>query len=256
MIYTKSIQKILGVALLLMLTNSIKAQTDSNYTVPTILVELFSSEGCSSCPQADEFLQELMAVADSNHAPLFCLDYHVDIWNKSGWVDKFSDTSFSRRQREYMIKNDQRALFTPMIFVNGGGALPGNAKKEVAKLLNQQMHVQPKTSLVITAGYVQSTNTIVVDYDVKGYADSCSVNFVLAYKKIESIVTAGENAGKTLVHHQTVKYWKEVTIDPSKKGQVAIKLPDDVPFSNLTLISFVQHQPTWKVYATDQLIFK
>src|SRR6478752_1769381 len=84
-------------------------EAQSQLVVPTVLIELFSSEGCSSCPMADNFLQELLTIADSVQAPVFGLDYHVDIWNKSGWVDQFSDTSFSRRQREYMVKNKQQA---------------------------------------------------------------------------------------------------------------------------------------------------
>jgi hypothetical protein len=231
-------------------------QAQPQLVVPTVLVELFSSEGCSSCPLADQFLQELLVIADSVQAPVFCLDYHVDIWNKSGWVDQFSDTSFSRRQREYMVKNKQQALFTPMIFVNGGGGIPGNAKKEVSKLINENMRIRPKTSLVIQAGYIQETNTLVVEYNTEGDIDSCSLQLVIAYKQIESKVTAGENAGQTLVHHHTAKSWKEVPLNGNKKGKVGIILPTDVPVANLMLVGFVQHQPTWKIVATDQLKFR
>lgn len=232
----------------------LKAQQPILY--PSVLIELFSSEGCSSCPDADAFLQELITIADSSQSPVFCLDYHVDIWNKSGWVDKFSDTSFSRRQREYMVKVRQEALFTPMMFVNGTGALPGAAKKEVAKLINYHMNQPPKVNLQTRAGYVAQSNTLLLDYEVSGNSDSCNLHFVIAYKKSESVITAGENKGKTLVHHQTAKSWKEVTIDPSKKGRVEIQLPNDIPLSNLMLISFVQHTQTWRIYATDQLMFR
>lgn len=233
---------------------SLKAQEPTMY--PSVLIELFSSEGCSSCTEADVFMKELITIADSNNAPVFCLDYHVDIWNKSGWVDRFSDTSFSRRQREYMVKVGQPAMFTPMMFVNGGGALPGAAKKDVAKLINQNMSIAPKANLLTRAGYVAQTNMLVVNYEITGKADSCVLSLVLAYKEIESVVTGGENKGKTLVHHQTVKVWKEYKIDPSLKGKIEMDLPTDVPLSNLMLISFVQHVPTWKVYATDQLKFR
>ncbi len=228
-------------------------QTPTMY--PSVLVELFSSEGCSSCPQADAFLQELIAIADSTQSPVYCLDYHVDIWNKSGWVDRFSDTSFSRRQREYMVKTNQMAMFTPMMFVNGQGALPGSAKKEIGKLINKEMGAAPKTSLMTKAGYVSQAKKLIVQYEIEGVTDSCNLHFVLAYRAIESVVTAGENMGKTLVHHQTAKVWKEVAIDPSKKGKVEIDLPLDIPLSNLMLMSFVQHQSTWRIYATDQLVF-
>jgi hypothetical protein len=223
---------------------------------PTVLVELFSSEGCSSCPLADAFLQEMMALADSNKLPVFFLDYHVDIWNKSGWVDSFSDTSFSRRQREYMVKNKQQALFTPMIFVNGRGALPGSAKKEVGKLVNENMYAEPTTLLSTRAGYVQATNTLILNYEITGKTDSCNLNLVLAYREVKSEITGGENKGQTLTHHHTVKDWKWFPIHSSKKGKIEMALPSDVKLSDLILISFVQHEPTWKVYATDQLMFR
>lgn len=250
----KKVISILGLGVLLL--GFVKVQAQDTIAYPTVLIELFSSEGCSSCPEADAFLKELITIADSNNAPVFCLDYHVDIWNKSGWVDRFSDTSFSRRQREYMVKTGQRAMFTPMMFVNGGGALPGAAKKEVAKLINQNMSIAPKAGLVTRAGYVVQTNKLIVNYDITGKTDSCVLSLVLAYKEITSEVTAGENKGRTLVHHQTAKVWKEFNIDPSKKGKIEMDLPSDVPLSNLMLISFVQHVPTWTVYATDQLLFR
>jgi hypothetical protein len=230
--------------------------TEQQPVVPTVLIELFSSEGCSSCPMADQFLQELLVIADSVQAPVFCLDYHVDIWNKSGWVDRFSDTSFSRRQREYMVKNKQQALFTPMIFVNGGGALPGNAKKEVSKAINEHMKKRPVASLVTKAGYIPETNTMILEYEIAGNIDSCSLQLVLAYKKMESKVTAGENAGQTLVHHHTAKQWEEIPLNGKSSGKVKIQLPAGEPLSNFMLISFVQHQPTWQVYSTDQLMFR
>lgn len=231
-------------------------EAQTQLIVPTVLVELFSSEGCSSCPFADQFLKELLTIADSVQAPVFCLDYHVDIWNKSGWVDPFSDTSFSRRQREYMVKTKQQAMFTPMMFVNGGGALPGNAKKEVSSLINDNMKIRPTTSLVTKAGYIEETKTLIVDFDIEGNIDTCSLMLVLAYKEISSKITSGENAGQTLVHHHTAKRWQEVPLNGQKRGRVELKLPADVPISNLMLVSFVQHQPTWKIVATDQLMFR
>lgn len=223
---------------------------------PSVLLELFSSEGCSSCPVADQFMQELLLLADSSHSPVFAIDYHVDIWNKSGWVDKFSDTSFSRRQREYMIKAKQPAMFTPMMLVNGGGAVPGSAKKEVGNLINKEMRTLPLAQIATKAAYVSQQNKLIVSYEILGNTDSCSLNLVLAYKQISSEVTGGENAGKTLVHHHTAKVWKRFEIDPSKKGKVELQIPEGVELSNLLLVSFVQHEPTWRVYSTDQLQFR
>jgi hypothetical protein len=143
-----------------------------------------------------------------------------------------------------------------MMFVNGGGGLPGSAKKEIGQLVNKNMNTEPQTQLITRAGYVAATNTLILNYEILGKMDSCNLNLVLAYKEVKSNITGGENKGQLLTHHHTVKDWKWFPIDPSKKGKVEMALPTDVKLSDLILISFVQHGPTWKVYATDQLSFR
>jgi hypothetical protein len=155
-----------------------------------------------------------------------------------------------------MVKNKQPALFTPMMFVNGGGALPGSAKKEIGKLVNEHMYATPQTQLSTRAGYVSATNTLILNYDITGKVDSCRLHLVLAYREVKSEITGGENKGLTLTHHHTVKDWKWFPIDPSKKGKIEMSLPTDVKLSDLILVSFVQHEPTWKIFATDQLLFR
>lgn len=223
---------------------------------PNVLVELFSSEGCSSCPVADDFLKDIIRIADSTQSPVFCLDYHVDIWNRSGWVDRFSDTSFSRRQREYMVKSGQPALFTPMVFVNGGGAYPGAAKKEIGKAINRNLMTNPITKLEMKVSFIPTSSSLLIRYNAVGRIDSCTFNAVLAFKEVKSDITAGENAGKTLVHHHTVQSWKWQQITPSGKGEFQMQLPPGASLDNLILVGFVQHDPTWTVLTTEQLEFK
>lgn len=226
----------------------------TNY-YPSVLVELFSSEGCSSCIIADEFLKKIIDISDSTQSPVYCLDYHVDIWNRSGWVDRFSDTSFSRRQREYMIKTNQASLFTPMVFVNGSGALPGGAKKEIGQALNKALKTKPKAQLMIKAGYIPNQHLLTIRYEIEGSVDSASLNLVIAFKTNTTQVTGGENIGKTLIHHHTAATWNRFEIHPSQKGTVELKVPDGIAIADLLLIGFVQHEPTWEIVASDQLIF-
>jgi hypothetical protein len=249
-------RKLIMLVCALLYFTHVKSQQENSTYYPSVLIELFSSEGCSSCPIADDFLKELIAIADSTQSPVFCLDYHVDIWNRSGWVDKFSDSLFTQRQATYMKKTKQEALFTPMIFVNGTGALPGGAKKEVAKLINYHMKSPVKASLSTKAGYVRQSNSIVLDYNVKGAIDSCNIVTVLAYKQVSSNITSGENAGKTLIHMHTAIKMQQAPIPIGGKGTLGIELPANVPVNDLMLISFVQHQGTWHVLATDELMFR
>lgn len=229
-----------------------KAQAQS---YPTALIELFSSEGCSSCVLADGFLKQIIDIADSTQTPAFCIDYHVDIWNRSGWVDKFSDTSFSRRQREYMVKSGQTALFTPMVFVNGKGAFPGGAKKEIGAAMNYELGANPTTQLTLKSGYISATRTLTTNYEITGKTDSCSINLVLAYKEVKNEVTGGENAGKTLIHHHTALKWQRADITAEKKGNIAITIPEGINVKDLMIIGFVQHERTWHILTSEQILF-
>jgi hypothetical protein len=97
-----------------------------------VLIELFSSEGCSSCPIADAFMQEVIHLSDSTTSPVYVIDYHVDYWNKSGWVDPFSDSLYTKKQMNYALKKAEKNLYTPMAFVNGGNAHAGADKKGIS----------------------------------------------------------------------------------------------------------------------------
>jgi len=230
-----------------------QAQTPS---YPTVLVELFSSEGCSSCLSADAFLNRIIEISDSTQSPVYCLDYHVDIWNRSGWVDRFSDTSFSRRQREYMVKSGQTALFTPMVFVNGQGGYPGGAKKDIGQAVNNELSKKPETQLRLKATYIAEKRMFNITYEVLGNIDSSSVNIALAHKSIKNQITGGENKDKTVVHHHTVIKWQRAEIDKLKTGTLLMQVPDELNITDLLMIGFIQHEPTWKIKATDQLIFR
>jgi hypothetical protein len=87
--------------------NSLSAQQNVDIFTPNgqekmyqnnVLIELYSSEGCSSCPIADAFMQEVIHLSDSTMSPVYVIDYHVDYWNKSGWVDPFSDSLYTKKQ--------------------------------------------------------------------------------------------------------------------------------------------------------------
>src|ERR1700761_4599853 len=98
------------------------AQSDSHpsqTSTACAVVELFTSEGCSSCPPADAALAEIVADARKSGAPIFPLAFHVDYWNNLGWTDRFSDPAYSRRQSDYARARKADDLYTPQMIVNG-----------------------------------------------------------------------------------------------------------------------------------------
>ncbi|HEU4536787.1 MAG TPA: DUF1223 domain-containing protein, partial [Polyangiaceae bacterium] len=115
------------------------------------LVELFTSEGCSSCPPADEALDELAVDAERRGLPVYALSFHVDYWNSLGWVDPFSTSAYTHRQEAYAGRAGSRGLYTPQMFVNGGegfiGSDRGRARRDVDRALGAAPPAAPRLGL-------------------------------------------------------------------------------------------------------------
>lgn len=232
---------------------SVKAQ--QNMFVPTVLVEFFSSEGCSSCPQADEFGSEIRKIADSTKQRVFTLDWHVDLWDKSGWKDPYSDSTYTKRQERMAKANKQLAVFTPMVFVNGKGALPAGAKSEVGKLIESNLRQPAQNFIMLKASWIPDERKLQVDYELKGKLDSVDLSLVLSQNEAYSMPSSGENMGKKLIHHNVVRK-VETNSTPAQIGTMTMQLASsEVDFTKFKLIVFLQHKPTKQIFACQQLDF-
>ncbi|MFA6260155.1 MAG: DUF1223 domain-containing protein [Bacteroidia bacterium] len=222
---------------------------------PSVLLELFSSEGCSSCPEADAFAYEILRLSDSTHSPVFVIDYHVDIWNRSGWVDSFSTPEFTQRQTDYMKKVKQEAMFTPMMFVNGQYGMPAGAKKEIGQAIYKELVTAAKCNLTINAALLSDGKGLNISYNLSSMMDSLQLVLVLAEREVTSKVTAGENAGKMLIHHNIARRLLSVPIK-NQSGTYNFPLGDFVNLEKYILVGFLQQVNSWKVYSTDMIYFK
>ncbi len=223
---------------------------------PSVLLELFSSEGCESCPYADEFAQEILRLSDSTNSPVFVIDYHVDIWNKSGWVDSFSTAEFTKRQQTYMTKAKQVALFTPMMFVNGQYGMPASYKKEIGQAIYKELVTAAKVGLTLNANMLNNGKGLTISYNLSNKIDSVQIVLVLVEKEIVSKVTAGENKGKTLTHHNVARNLYTIPIKNEYSGVYQIPIDPTKDLSKFALIGYVQHTGSWEVLSTDQIFFK
>ncbi len=229
--------------------------TDSNAYTPSVLIEMFSSEGCSSCPLADQFMQKIINLADSNDQPVYVLDYHVNIWDNSTWKDKNADSLWSNRQKVYMEKTGQPALYTPMLLINGHYNIAAGDKKEVGKTISTILSEPMEAALDLKADMLGEKDMINIKYRISGKMDSTQLVFVLAEREVESKVTGGENAGQTMVHHHVVR--KLVSTDvKAYQGFYNFSVAAGTDLSKYILTVFVQHKRTWKVYAAGQIVFK
>ena len=169
----------------------------------TAVVELYTSEGCSSCPPADRWLSELVT-APRQELDLLALSFHVDYWNYLGWKDRFSSAEFTRRQRELGANNLQRTIYTPEFFVNGmetrGSA---NILKKI-QLVNQtsapldlQLTVsRDKSELVLSLGTTTPRDTL----------GQLHHRYLVYENNLSTDVQRGENSGRKLRHQQVVRY--------------------------------------------------
>jgi len=187
------------------------------------VVELFTSEGCSSCPPADRLLLELSQRGGS----VYALEFHVDYWNSLGWRDPYSAAAYSDRQRAYAGGGQ---VYTPQMIVNGTNAFVGSDRERAEAAITAGLSTRPRVAL--TAQLAADRLTYRAPGAPKG-ANLC-VAIVDAHRSTR--VPRGENAGKTLEHARVVRAF---TSAPLAGVEGSIALPGKVPAGGAVVV-FVQ----------------
>ncbi len=167
-----------------------------------VVVELYTSQGCSSCPPADVFLGKLKDRDD-----LIVLSLHVDYWDYLGWKDKFGSPQNTSRQRSYARARGSRSIYTPQIVVQGVGQGVGSHRSEVNDLIDAS--AKTTSNVKIEARRVQGKVEIRLSADARETV-RCVIQLV-EYSPLERVtIKRGENSGKTLDYHNVVRHWNEV----------------------------------------------
>ncbi|HET9826054.1 MAG TPA: DUF1223 domain-containing protein [Chitinophagaceae bacterium] len=199
------------------------------------VLELFTSEGCSSCPPADLLLPQL-AAANPNIIPL---SFHVDYWDRLGWKDPFSSAEFSQRQQDYARQLGVESIYTPQLIINGKLELVGSnrstAEADIKKVLNE------KAAVTITIDKVMEKNKrLAVECTLAGALDQTVVAAALVQKHAEMSVKAGENRGAKLSHTNVVRSFAH---KPAKvKMEFEIDVPSDLNSDSWELILYSQQK--------------
>jgi len=226
-----------------------------------VLVELFTSEGCSSCPPADKFLQDLdrQPVAGEE---MIVLSEHVDYWNHIGWRDPYSAHFYSDRQEAYAKHLSTEDVYTPQMVVDGTSQFLGSdvalAQKAFIKALTQ-----PKIAVRLSSVSMATTNSLRAHLETGALPDSfglrdADVYVAVALNHAESQVAHGENAGRKLSHAAVAK--SIVKVGQFRKREtfsqdVQLKLDPGTDARNLRLIAFVQQPGQGRVLgATEQTL--
>jgi hypothetical protein len=221
------------------------AQPDNHNGQVPVLLELFTSEGCSDCPPADRLLEALDRTQSVAGAEVIVLSEHVDYWNRLGWKDPFSSPQFSARQSAYASQFHLDSVYTPQLVVDGRLQFVGSDGREAKAAIEKESREQKRA--IAISNVVRAGNQVTAHIEVSARQMSggrAPVLYVaLADNKAESQVARGENAGRALAHVAVVRYLAQVdTIrgDNPVDKQVTLTIHPGVGTNGLRIVAFLQ----------------
>ena len=232
-------------------------------TAPTrqpVLVELFTSEGCSSCPPADSNLAHLSINQPLNGIEVIALEEHVDYWNGQGWSDPFSSPDFSRRQEDYATVIHGGGVYTPQMIVDGRTQLIGSRTQEAHDQIRWAAASRhPRLLLTPVPSPEAQTRTFELRLDPatpSSTSSSLDLWIAVTEKNLHSDVTGGENSGHTLQHAPVVRLLR-------KQHTLSLPLTAPVTFTvglnrgwlpdNLTVVAFLAQPKSHQVEASGSV---
>lgn len=216
-----------------------------------VLVELFTSEGCSSCPPADQLLAKLQKTQPVKDAEIIALKEHVDYWNHLGWKDPFSGAQFSERQNSYAKAFGNHGVYTPQMVVDGKTEFVGSAERRAQQAIEKSAQaVKSPVSLHWSPPEAGANTAMLLEVRVDhlagtNSADNPQVFLAMTEDDLHSDVRSGENAGSKFDHFAVVRDLRLIgNADPRATTafhtQVPIKIADGWKKQNLRGVVFVQ----------------
>jgi len=221
-----------------------------------VLVELFTSEGCSTCPPADTLLSRLASLQPIVGAEIIALEEHVDYWNHDGWVDSYSSSEWTLRQQEYAAHFKTKSPYTPQMIVDGLSQFVGTNAREAQTSIQQALQ-HPKTQISIIAESATKPDTSRIEVHLgnpsgASLQEPADVWIAVTESNLETAVKAGENAGKTVQHAAIVRSLHKIGTVQAKDSSpfVAtqqIKFKSNWKTENLRIVVFVQERKSLRV---------
>jgi hypothetical protein len=210
------------------------------------VVELFTSEGCSSCPPADELISRIQK--ESSGKPVYILAFHVDYWNRLGWKDQFSSAAFSQRQNQYAEWMKLSSVYTPQAVVNGNREFVGADESTLRQAVGAGLHKAASSEVSLKNAKI-SHSRIDLEYHAGGVTAGTSLLLAVIQKTGVSKVLRGENGGRTLSHVQIVRNLQTIDLGHELNGSASLDIPDGINSDNLEVIAFIQRNNNGEIIA-------
>lgn len=230
-----------------------------------VLVELFTSEGCASCPPADAVLARLESTQPVPGAEIVALGQHVDYWNYIGWRDPFSSHQFSERQQAYAQAFAHDGIYTPQMVVDGETEFVGsNLNKAREAIARAALHPKAAIKLTRLAGAAKDSDpqirlhVLVTELPPLSSTETIDLWLAITESNLSSQVARGENAGRKLAHGSVVRLLDRVAEAAAKEADTLtaapeIKLQPAWKHENLRAVAFVQARQSRRILGAAAL---
>jgi hypothetical protein len=230
---------------------------------PAVIVELFTSEGCSSCPTAERMLARLEQTQPVPGAQVVAIEEHVDYWNQLGWTDPFSSPQYRARQNDYAVAFHASNIYTPQMVVNGQTAFVGS---DMARAYHEiGAAAQTATTSVDLGAGPNSRDPDLLDLSIQvtnsktaKWRDS-NVYLAVTENGLMTFVQRGENGGRTLRHSSVARSFGIIgRVNPqgASGGQLVstLRLPREWKRENLRAVVFVQERETFRITGASVVV--
>ena len=228
-----------------------------------VVVELFTSEGCSSCPPADELLSKLDKTQPFQGIEVIALGEHVDYWNKLGWIDPYSSAEFSTRQSKYADAFGQESVYTPQMIVDGRDEFVGGNWNKAREAIMKAARLPKAKVQILAASNSNETNKDlklsiqISDIPQVTTGDKAAVLLAITESNLRTDVSRGENAGHYLQHSAVVRSLSALgNINDGQQSfedEVTASLDVGWQRDNLRAVVFVQDRATRRVLGAATL---
>ncbi|RDC54368.1 DUF1223 domain-containing protein [Pedobacter chinensis] len=210
------------------------------------VLELFTSEGCNSCPPAEQLLARIDK--ESNGKPVYVLGYHVDYFDNLGWKDVFGSPDNTRRQRKYSSWLNAQ-VYTPQLIINGSKEFVGGNEREIRNAIETQLLIKHTADLSFDIH--RDGDLVKINYKTKDIQASDDLLLALVQKNGSTNVLRGENAGLQFSHVQIVRKMAQVSLKDTPSGSAELNIPKSIAAEQWEVIGMIQNRKTGAISAVN-----
>ena len=227
-------------------------QSPNNSSNGIAVLELYTSEGCSSCPPADDILRGI-----ASQENVFAMSFHVTYWNRLGWKDSFSQKMFDERQYNYGARFQKEGVYTPQLVVNGTEEFVGSRRSQTENAIKKALATPALAKIELSK--TLKDNDITIKYKLSGDFIHATLNFAVVESNFATKVMRGENEGRTLKHDNVVRDFETSEIkntdlsSGTHEGVYEVFSLKNWLIKNCSLIVFLQDKKTGQVVGASKI---